>query len=189
MSANLLPALDPRMVRVAENWFHVRFPEGELIRPVGLIVGERPGPRSNPNPHFAMWPWPPGSAGGRLYAWSGLDAVTYLSRLARTNLQPEAIGRWNKAAAMSRAIELWMTFRRQRREDWPRFVLCGARVAEAFGLDPVTWFQPIDRDGVSYVAIPHPSGRNPVYNDETSRRLAGQMVRWAARMDESEGVA
>lgn len=180
----MLPRLDGRMVKIAENWFHVTFPEGELARPVGLIVGEQPGPRTSRNAHFAMWPWPPTSAGGRLFAWSRLDPVTYLSRLARVNLVEQPVARWNKAHAMDRAVHLWTCYRRLQAEDWPRFVLCGSRVAEAFGLDPVEWFVPLDRNGCSYVPIPHPSGRNHLYNDQASRHLAGAAVRWAARIEE-----
>lgn len=182
---SVLAPLDPRVARIAANWFHLPKSWEERAvstSPVGLIVGEQPGPRSNPR--LPMWPYPSGSAGGRLFYMSGMAMSDYLVRLARVNLMPNPVARWHRRDAMDRAVEITRGVGfsiLDDREQWPRIVLCGTRAAEAFGLEPVEWFHPTYRDGQALVAVPHPSGRNNAYNDETSRRLVGHTLRWAAR--------
>jgi uracil-DNA glycosylase len=78
--------------------------------------------------------------------------------------------------------------------DGARVVLVGARALDAYNdvfgegvrLD---WF---GREGwsarvghmVSVTAIPHPSGRNPMYNDPATVAAARRAVRWAAGIED-----
>lgn len=179
-----LPRLSPQMKRIAENWFRVDLPDdGDLPMPSGLIIGEQPGAARRGEGHFAMWPWPPSSAGGRLLEFSGMPVEEYVTRLARTNLFQTKVARWSLARAEGRAIFLVAQYKSQHNEErkWPRFVLCGRKVAHAFGMDQYPWFEKVYDEGVAYVVIPHPSGLNLMYNSPEVRAKAGAAVRWAAR--------
>lgn len=74
--------LNPVVARIAEAWFD----DAEGLEalggyPVGLLVGEQPGPTSNPK--LPLWPFPPRSAGGRLHAMSGVTAIPHPSGRCR----------------------------------------------------------------------------------------------------------
>jgi hypothetical protein len=70
-----------------------------------------------------------------------------------------------------------------------RIVIVGRKVAEAFELPMVDWFEPFQlhcgpRHAVTgcngmaeAMVIPHPSGRNHWYNSETNRALARRALR------------
>lgn len=62
----------------------------------------------------------------------------------------------------------------------PVVVLLGRRVAAAAWIDPTfAWGTWLGRDGYSVAALPHPSGRNLLYNDAETRDLAGRTLREA----------
>ena len=135
-----------------------------------ILVGE-----SNPygaDPYFALYPDPRTSAGGRMQRLVlGIKAATYIE-LDRYNL---CEGRWSVPVARQRAGELVG----QRPEARIVFVLLGRKVAAAFGLGDVPVFRVVERAKDStygpvgeawtrLVLLPHPSGRNRMWQDPTT---------------------
>lgn len=166
----------PDLERVAREYSGVPVP--------GVVVGMAPGPRTSAS--MPMFPHPPGSAGGRLLAMSGMPVEAYLGRLVRVNLCSGKF-RLDEARGSARALYYrWRTVG----EPAVRLVLCGRRVADAFArvleapADP--WFQRRYWAGIEYAAIPHPSGRCREYNDPANVARAREVVRWAARYEEEE---
>jgi hypothetical protein len=126
-----------------------------------IIVGE-----SNPygaDPHYALYPDPPGCAGERLcHRVMGLRRGTYLSSFERVNLVQGP--KWNAPVARTAAANIAADCSKTR-----TIVLLGRKVASAFGY--AGWKGIVWRPGTAYapdlkfVVIPHPSGRNKVWND------------------------
>lgn len=138
----------------------------------GLIVGQNPGP--NTHPDLPLFPWPDGSSAGRLLAMSGLTAGQYLGSLYRRNLVDD--WQWSRAAAARRARSIVTAL-----FDMPkslRVVLCGAKVARAFDLQTEPWIPTTLPSRQRCVMVPHPSGLNRVYNEESARLTTGAWLRW-----------
>lgn len=166
--------------------------------PVAILVGEAPGP--NTRSDCALFPWPPRSAGGRLMEISGMDPTVYLRQFQRVNLLGEFPGtRWprEEAESAARAILAAAVLAR-----WP-IVMCGTRVAAAFGMDvhppyEWRWVRRVHDDkrpewgtevlahaygsNVPAVRIPHPSGRSLVFNDPEERAAARALLVKAAQL-------
>lgn len=146
------------------------------------LVGLAPGP--NTNPEYPLWPAPAGSAGGRLYALSGLRMVDYLGTFERHNL----LDRCPKPADLT-AERLARAYAglRPTLVGCPYVVLLGREVAEAFGLaeaELLTWH----KVKLSLVAVlPHPSGRNRWYNTAENvarvRDFFKELASWAMGHD------
>lgn len=107
--------------------------------------------------YFALHPDPPHASGGRLcYFVMGLDERTYLRSFDRTDL---CFPKWSLPAARKKAAAL---VSERTRDDV--IVLCGAKVAAAFGLtsEPFAIRRfPTEFDALSLptlVTLPHPSG-------------------------------
>lgn len=138
--------------------------------PKPLLVGE-----SNPygpDPAFALYPLPESSAAGRLCSRvMGLSRGRYLRSFDRANL---CAGEWSMREARSRARDLLSV---------PRslYVLCGAKVARAFGVD----YEPLSRIGVgglliptaTLLVIPHPSGLCRFWNEPGAFERARAFLR------------
>lgn len=134
-----------------------------------VLVGEQPPERWNTDlryrqGHSPMFPYPPRSAGGRLHDISGFSLGEWIYGLDRCNIIPEWTSRWDKDRAAINAKALI-------RCRVPHTVFaCGRRVSDAFGY---TGSLPYKNQsmifGCMMVYIPHPSGRNPVYNDPEIR--------------------
>lgn len=150
-----------------------------------LIIGMN-NPLSR-NPKHALWPDPPGCAGwrlGQLLREDRLlhrDLVTeddYLGAFDRVNLVVGAD--WSASRGRSAAEEIRPELVGR------RVVLLGASVRGAFGLagPPVgrvdaRWVGGDRTAGrIEFYLIPHPSGRNPWYNDTANRRAAGEVLGW-----------
>lgn len=156
--------------RCAALWLHVD-PSKPPGPPTGLLVGEMPAAGSGSLPLF---PHPKNSAGGRLLLWSRITPTQYLGRLRRTNIYTTATEEpWDPAHAELRAQEIT-----EQLTDGTRVVLLGKRVSEAFQV----WvpFKMERRGRIFLTSIPHPSGRNLVYNDAVARMGAAAAVQWAA---------
>lgn len=135
----------------------------------GLWAVWRPGPKygrvllvgeDNPHgsdPRFALYDEPPNSAGGRLRrVVLGLPRRVYLGQsIGRANL---CTGRWSVREARARAA----TLANEAAIMDAAIVMLGWKVADAFGALHVQPFTRVER----FVAIPHPSGRNRVWNDQ-----------------------
>ena len=135
-----------------------------------LLVGE-----ANPHsvdPRHALWPTPPGAAGGRLMRALGMSRGDYLGTFDRANLFIRPPAKWSVAAARARAEELL------KRADGAVIVLLGARVASAFGAAHLAEFTigPDLSGRQTFARLPHPSGRCRAWNEEgAEQRLRSLM--------------
>ncbi len=149
-----------------------------------LLVGE-----DNPygaDPYFALYPKPEHASGGRLcHLVFGLRfAKTYLDHFDRVNL---CDGRWSIVEARKRAAAIQEEFHGG--QGRPGAVLLGAKVAAAVGFvfrDVVWTSAPSRFIGVDLQLyfLPHPSGRNTVWNEpwafERARALVAPLLPKAA---------
>lgn len=152
--------------------------------PLALLVGEAPGPKSDPS--CPLFPYPVRSSGARLLELAGYvnDPLAYLSYFARADVVEKfPLGTWPRAEAVRRmeALVAWAA-------GLPVIVL-GARAAAALGLmgpnvaphdnciraEHFRWMDAsrfVMRSPMSTIAVapsqaaqpviwlPHPSGRN-----------------------------
>lgn len=144
-----------------------------------LLVGE-----DNPYgalPEYALYPLPSGCSGNRLCNdIMGLRHSTYLG-LWRINL---CDGKWATKSARTRAEMLHQTML----GPWRTTIMFGRKVAEAFGkitgktLKPfevtkhTVYFSEYANAVRTYISLPHPSGRNLVWNQETVRANARMIL-------------
>jgi hypothetical protein len=119
------------------------------------LIGED-NPHS-PDPAMALLPDDPGSAGWRLFMLSGLTREQYERAFIRVN---------------ARDNPLIMT--------GSRSIVLGKSAWKMLGLAPVEWFWVHHQHGSRWTLIPHPSGKNLMYNDPLNRDLARGILRGAA---------
>jgi hypothetical protein len=98
-------------------------------QPLALLIGEAPGPKSDPS--CPLFPFPPRSSGARLLELAGYaqDPLAYLSYFARADVVAEfPLGTWPRAEAVRRmtALVAWAA-------GLP-IIMLGARAANALGL-------------------------------------------------------
>lgn len=111
--------------------------------------------------YFALHPDPPHASGGRLcYLIMQLDERTYLRSFDRADL---CFPKWSLPEARKRASELV-----SERDGGDVIVLCGTKVAKAFGLtyEPfvVRRFHSESTGLPTMVMLPHPSGLNRTWH-------------------------
>jgi hypothetical protein len=162
-----------------------------------LFVGED-NPQSTA-PEHALYNYPPRCAGNRLQERIlGLHEDLYLA-CWRTN---RCVGGWSMKVARERALRVLF----QEDAPWSVIVMLGRKVAEAFAvvvggtpLSPFKFFAsapaisarlsmnrdfvPNDEDDASYptlISLPHPSGRNLIWNDPQVALNARAMLRQIA---------
>ena len=136
-----------------------------------LLIGE-----NNPygsEPAFALYCYPPGCAGYRLRRIFGLPQHQYLA-LHRKNL---CDGDWSKEQAKTRARELLSP-----QSPWNVMVLLGRKVTEMFekvALDdvPLVAFSTRVCSGMTLISLPHPSGRNTIWNNPKMPARARAILR------------
>ena len=129
---------------------------GETLRVV--LIGE-----INPlsaEPRYALYPFPAGCSGHRLAVMMGYvsrtELVAYCGTFHRMNFWPsEGVRKCVKPAAQARMLVSYLEGR--------RVVVVGYRVAGWFGMkfDYCTW---VEHRGATMAYIPHPSGRNRLWN-------------------------
>jgi len=127
------------------------------------------------DPVYALFPLPAQSAGGRLFRMlkdlrPELIKADYLGRFDRRNL---CQGSWGTRKARVAANDLRLTY--EDRCFNLNVVVFGEGPREALGL-PKLLLHPIERGGVVYRQLPHPSGRCLWYNHPTHRLLAGLLL-------------
>jgi len=154
--------------RGAANFDEIQ--DTSVIAPRPMLVGED-NPHSS-DPRHALYPSPPGCSGARLCAILGMDWRDYLRAFDRADL---CSGRWDAAEARETAAEI----RRTGAGIW--HVLCGAKVARAFGLDPATVAEPahvrqLYEAGGGFVVVPHPSGRSRIWSDPTAAKTVRETL-------------
>lgn len=143
-----------------------------------LLVGEANPWQSDEESamYFALHPDPPHASGGRLcYRVMDLDERTYLRAFDRTDL---CHPKWSEPAARKKAAQLVA----ERSQD-DVIVLCGAKVARAFGVsyDPFTVrrFNSELNGMPTLVLLPHPSGLNRIWSQPDSFERARVVLREA----------
>lgn len=114
------------------------------------------------DPEFDLYPYPEKSTGWRLWKMlpEGTTRAHYLGGFERRDLLRARV--WDKAAALEAAHELLPTLAGR------RVVVLGTEVRAALGLpavEPLTFSTSAD-DAFSWLAFPHPSGRNRWYSDD-----------------------
>lgn len=119
-----------------------------------LLVGEL-----NPygsNPEYALYPYPAHASGNRLRKILGLSLAAYLNEHDRVNL---CGGTWSSRAARLKAREILET-----RAPGSGVVLLGTKVAHAFDVAYPGGVVHVTPRGLRLLVLPHPSGRNLVWN-------------------------
>ena len=106
---------------------------------------------------MALAPFPPGCAGWRMQRLSGLSPDEWMARVDRRNASdPDAVS-FSPGDVV---------------------LLLGEDVRAASDVPvPRLLIHPQTIDGVTYRQVPHPSGRNRVYNDPVMRWLLEETVR------------
>lgn len=150
-----------------------------------LLVGE-----DNPygaDPRYALWCQPRHSAGGRLcYDVLGVkDQVDYVRRFDRANL---CSAKWSMPEARSRADQLC---------SGPHavHVLLGSKVSRAYGYAfkpftierrmtnaAVTTLLNVPHKEWTFVMLPHPSGRNRMWNEPGAIEKARSVLKEAGAL-------
>lgn len=156
--------------------------QGDVPRPVGMLIGEAPGPHTDAR--LPLFPLPNASAAGRLLKYAGTDPADYIGKLVRMNLCAEEWSERGATAGVVRALEFLLNPGNYHRERPLRVLLLGRRVADAWHCGKAQFgFEircPTGGYPNLYVAwIPHPSGRNLVYNDRRNQLRARRAVLWA----------
>lgn len=129
------------------------------------------------DPQFALYCYPPGCSGYRLWRILGLSQHQYLA-LHRTNL---CDGAWSKSRAKARALELLTPT-----APWQVMVLLGRKVTETFekvaldGAPFAAFSTKTCCPGMTLVSLPHPSGRNAALWNPKARDRAREILREVA---------
>lgn len=155
---------------------------GDPPQPRGLLIGEAPGP--NTNAKLPLFPEPNGSAAGRLLKYAGVEPVDWMGKLVRMNLCDDAWSERRATAGRSRALAYLFDQANYYDGKPLRVLLLGARVAQAWACNGPFGFVEMEyagwRTGTLPVAwVPHPSGRNLLYNSRSNQLRARRAVLWA----------
>lgn len=150
----------------------VRASRPELFErdPRPLLVGMN-NPLSD-RPGYALWPEPERCTGWHLWRMlhdrTGASPRDYVRAFARANL---VVGPWDPHRATDLAHELQESGVLRGR----RVILLGREVRRAFAL-PAQLILPIEREGVRFHQVPHPSGLNRWYNDVNNRDVVASFL-------------
>jgi hypothetical protein len=147
----------------------------ETLKPI--LVGE-----ANPygaDPGYALYPLPEIATGGRLARILGMNECEYLRAFERRNLCPTT---WSAKASRAGVARILGKALLDGHEEAAPLILLGAKVMRAFGYE----FEPFTKHRVLLrsrsapqwrVCLPHPSGRNLLWNDPRSAQRARELVR------------
>ena len=121
------------------------------------------------DPRFALYHLPRHASGNRLREHLGLYDHTY-EAIPKRNL---CSGRWNMREAREAALAL--------RTEFDVLVCLGSKVKTAitgpkFSFDPPDFFGVYHHLSCKYVALPHPSGLNRVWNQPNARELTRNLL-------------
>jgi len=136
-----------------------------------LLIGECPG-RAGGLPLE-------GAIGRRIAELAGLTFTEYLERTERVNLFVEPQPMWSATKARFQAWSLVASVTAYAPWDHRVVLLLGRRVTAAFGLGQREWLLPLTGASGTWVACPHPSGRNRWYNHLQNRERLAAFLREA----------
>ena len=141
-----------------------------------LLIGEAPSKNEYP-------PTPlEGRIGKRLAALAGLTFEEFLERFDRVNLLDvrqdtrEKGFEFDMASARKNALAAWARFKAGQ-----TVILLGKRVADAFGLKTVPYFQGVTLSEARVYVMPHPSGVSRWWNDPANVKQAEEFMRGIVR--------
>ncbi len=154
---------------------------GDPPRPVGMLIGEAPGP--NTNARLPLFPSPTNSAAARLLRYAEVEPVEWMGKLLRVNL---CYAQWSDRRAHAGAVQT-LSFvldpsNYTSEGKTLRVLLLGARVARALACHGPFGYGVHMYNGhpdLHIAWIPHPSGRNLIYNDRKNQLRARNAVLWA----------
>ncbi len=152
---------------------------GDPPRPVGMLIGEAPGP--NTDAKLPLFPSPTNSAAGRLLKYAGVEPVDWMGKIVRMNMCDEAWSERRATAGRARALTYLLDEENYFEGKPLRVLLLGGRVAKAWachGQFGHMTHQHDDELDVHVAWIPHPSGRNLAYNDRRNQLRARDAVLW-----------
>lgn len=163
--------------RLGRSHFDYR---GDMPTPRGMLIGEAPGPHTNAK--LPLFPEPTNSAAARLLKYADIEPVEWMGKLVRVNM---CDGPWSaRRAAEGRARAVTYLLDRDNFVDGQplRVLLLGARVARAwscygpFGSKTMVYWEGPE---LEVAWIPHPSGRNLLYNERRNQLRARRAIAWA----------
>ncbi len=99
------------------------------------------------------------------------DLLRYVKFGRLASLESLCKGKWDLREAESKATVLCFG------ASGRTFILLGKRVARAFGFRDLPFFQQKVHWSHNLVVLPHPSGLNRLWNDEETRRKAGDVLK------------
>ncbi len=152
----------------------------DLPRPRGLLIGEAPGP--NTDPFLPLFPEPRNSAGGRLLKYAEVPTSDWIGKLMKMNL---CDGSWSvrrAVAGRARAIAFLLNKRNYHDGRPLRVLLIGARVARAWSCYGPFGYEEhgmVSCTSLLIAWIPYPSGKNRLYNSRRNQLRARRAVLWA----------
>lgn len=142
---------------------------------------------NQPQPEVeALWPYPPGCAGHRLWQMlaerTGATAEQYLAAFDRFNVLDARD--WDARRARASAEELWVKLAGR------QLVVLGGAPLVTLGLrrPPGYGVWTDGPRGTTYCHLPHPSGRCREYNDAGMRLLAGSVLAQLYRQQEENNA-
>lgn len=153
---------------------------GDLPKPSGLLIGEAPGP--NTNARLPLFPEPTNSAAARLLRYAGIEPVEWMGKLVRMNM---CDGPWSESrarAGRTRAVAYLLDEENFVNGKPLRVLLLGQRVSRVWACHGPFGYeihQYSEKTNVHVAWIPHPSGRNLLYNDKKNQLRARNAVLWA----------
>jgi hypothetical protein len=127
------------------------------------------------NPHREGDPLSPfWTAGKALFVLSGMPLEEYEATFERVNVLEERHWSSRRARAAARSLRSLL--------DGRDAIVLGRATWKALGLPPIDWFETMGLGGSRFTLIPHPSGRNRMYNDAANKRRARGLLRRSARI-------
>ena len=132
-----------------------------------VIIGEAPGAETiRAHPERALL----GSSGQNLVTIAGWEWERYVSETERYNLFLDPQPMWYFKRAFASAREL------TRQLEGRTIILLGAKVATAFDLLREPNYQWLHEDWANVAKVPHPSGKNRMWNDPAERAKAREFL-------------
>lgn len=117
-----------------------------------------------------------GRVGKKLGGLMGVRRLDFLHRFDTANILDEYPGKsgGGDAFPMQKARETASAM------DFSKYdlvVMLGRGVQTALGFRSLDWFEKREKNGVAFVAFPHPSGRNRWWNDSANVEKASRFLR------------
>lgn len=143
-------------------------------------------PHSN-DPRHALAPYPENSSGWRLWMmlhdWCGMSRGEYMKAFDRRNLNPQKFQKLASTTVLNFACTYAMARILGSLGSGSRVVLIGDEVRRSIPylkkqiVHPQVVEDMRSTRGIIFYQIPHPSGRNLIYNDPTMRNLIALLLK------------